>query len=760
MLVKGVGSMLKLPNLDDRLFNQIVEEARKTIPKLTEDWTDENTHDPGITLIELFSWLTETQQYYINRITKKNELKYLKLLGIYPQLASSAKIEVSFSEVVKEMILPLGTKLLAQGQSFETIDESLLVPAQIEKIIVFSNGESVDMTVANENEGATYNAFGANVEKGNRFYLAFDRELPIQKEFSIKCSLFEDYPVPLQNTEQGGVLEIFPSSKVSWLYYGEKEDRTGEWLPLDILQDDTAHLSFSGHIKINIPQPMKPSVIHPANEKKRYWICCQLNEEGYETPPKIQNISLNTTMAKQRNTLSQAQTFSSNGKKDQEFVVKNYLDIYGIQLIQVREDKRGWMDWEERDHLSGAFPHDRVYQIVNDKEKKQVSVKFGNGNKGRVPISGTNNIRIISYMKSLEHTRWIGQSNGVPHQSFQILESQAGTNLQQLEIQVGQKEEPFNKWIWKDWFKVDNFDQSNPDDCHYMIDLEENKIMFSDHEHGRIPPRAERNNIRIVSLQFGGGEQGNIKSGVIDQVFLPDGIQDGEVSQLSVTNTFDASGGNDRETIEKAKKRLLQHLNKPTRTVTNEDFEEIARVTPGLRVARVKAIPLYVKGMQNYPENKAHGQITVVLVPYSADERPLPSQGFLQTAKRHLEKHRLITTEIHVIAPEYIKITVYAVVVVEPGFKNSKRIKERLHHHFNPLDQQESKGWTFGRSVFKGDIMGEMNRIPGVVFIQDLWLNGQGSGMKVDENGNISIPPHGLVYSGEHEITVISRTDI
>lgn len=71
MLVKGVGSMLKLPNLDDRLFNQIVEEARKTIPKLTEDWTDENTHDPGITLIELFSWLTETQQYYINRITKK-----------------------------------------------------------------------------------------------------------------------------------------------------------------------------------------------------------------------------------------------------------------------------------------------------------------------------------------------------------------------------------------------------------------------------------------------------------------------------------------------------------------------------------------------------------------------------------------------------------------------------------------------------------------------------------------------------------------
>lgn len=63
--------MLPIPNLDDRMFEQMVMEARKSIPKLFPEWTDENEHDPGITLLELMSWMTEMQQYYLDRVTEK-----------------------------------------------------------------------------------------------------------------------------------------------------------------------------------------------------------------------------------------------------------------------------------------------------------------------------------------------------------------------------------------------------------------------------------------------------------------------------------------------------------------------------------------------------------------------------------------------------------------------------------------------------------------------------------------------------------------
>src|SRR5437879_3752317 len=95
--------MLPLPNLDDRVFEQIVLEARKSIPRLLPQWTDENAHDPGITMVELFAWLTEMQQFYLNRVTHKNELKFLKLLGIQLQDAVSARADIAFSGVKEEL---------------------------------------------------------------------------------------------------------------------------------------------------------------------------------------------------------------------------------------------------------------------------------------------------------------------------------------------------------------------------------------------------------------------------------------------------------------------------------------------------------------------------------------------------------------------------------------------------------------------------------------------------------------------------------
>ncbi|HKX26165.1 MAG TPA: hypothetical protein VJ302_00605 [Blastocatellia bacterium] len=72
---------LQLPNLDDRRYADLIEEARHLIPNFEPRWTNHNPSDPGITLIELFAYLTELLIYRLDRVTSRNVLSFLKLLN-------------------------------------------------------------------------------------------------------------------------------------------------------------------------------------------------------------------------------------------------------------------------------------------------------------------------------------------------------------------------------------------------------------------------------------------------------------------------------------------------------------------------------------------------------------------------------------------------------------------------------------------------------------------------------------------------------
>jgi hypothetical protein len=72
---------LNLPDLDDRRFDDLMAEARALIPALAPQWTNFNSADPGITLLELFAWLNEVLMYRINRVTDDNRRAFLALLN-------------------------------------------------------------------------------------------------------------------------------------------------------------------------------------------------------------------------------------------------------------------------------------------------------------------------------------------------------------------------------------------------------------------------------------------------------------------------------------------------------------------------------------------------------------------------------------------------------------------------------------------------------------------------------------------------------
>ncbi len=749
--------MLPLPNLDDRTFEQIVEEAVNMIHSLAPDWTDENYHDPGITFIDMFAWLAEMQQYYLNRVTAKNELKFLKLLGIKLREAVSSVADVSFEGVPGPIRLPAGTRLAAGDQPFETLEPVLLLPGEIEKILVFTDTDTTDCTSSNGHRGVTYYAFGREAKAGSRFYIGFDRPLPPDREICLTLHLFEDYPVPAASCF-GMEPDIVPSARVSWNYYGISGEADGQspgWLPLEV-RDDTLHLTRSGRVYFTMSAPMLSLKIHPANERGRYWICCTVEQAGYEIPPRVDKIMLNTVAAAQRRTRSRVVAFSGTGEPGQFFVADDYLSYYGLNEVQVQDQEGNWRYWPDKGELSGWGPGDAYCAVFRDSVERKTTLKFGDGRDGMIPPQGKDNIRLISYEPAFRDNRFLGQSSGLPNQIFRLEGPQIiGSSLM---LHVGIQIPGSLEYVWQDWIQVDDFDASAPGDRHFMFKAETGEIIFGNNESGLIPAVAGDGNIRVISCQTGGGSRGNVKDNEINKVV---GVED-ELRELTLRNRFFAAGGAERDTLEEARQSLLKDLKKQYRAVTCEDYENIARSAPGLRVARVKALPLYVRGLQGYPENKAPAQLTVVVVPYSEESKPVPSQGFLETVRRHLDKYRLITTEIQVIPPEYIKITVHAEVVVTSNTGiNPGKIKTALDSLLNPLgDYGVSKGWPFGRPVYKGDIYGVINRIEGVEYIKELWLNAEGTGARKEPNGNIEIPPYGLVYPGEHEIEIVSRDNL
>ena len=62
---------LPSPNLDDRRFQDLVDEAKRMVQRRSGVWTDHNVSDPGVTLIETFANMTGRLLYRLNRVPDK-----------------------------------------------------------------------------------------------------------------------------------------------------------------------------------------------------------------------------------------------------------------------------------------------------------------------------------------------------------------------------------------------------------------------------------------------------------------------------------------------------------------------------------------------------------------------------------------------------------------------------------------------------------------------------------------------------------------
>ncbi len=303
------------------------------------------------------------------------------------------------------------------------------------------------------------------------------------------------------------------------------------------------------------------------------------------------------------------------------------------------------------------------------------------------------------------------------------------------------------------WIEVEDFDASKPGDKHYTVDLISGRVTFGNGINGKIPPTGVDN--ITVSYRSGGGIRGNVKAGTITRV-----LSESLIGIVTVTNAKAASGGTDAETLEEAKQRARNELKEVTRAVTSSDYEQLALKTPKVWVARAKALPRYHPSQ----DREVPGIISVVVVQTSSpvNPNPIPSQDFLRAVYRHLEEYRLLTTELFVLAPEYVNISVEATVIVKPKSLRDKvktDVEEKLEEFFDPVSGGlDRKGWPFGRHVYISEIYEVIDGVEGVDYVIP-------DSVILKENGNvqkfeIDVPSKDLVYLDMEKTKITAEEEI
>jgi predicted phage baseplate assembly protein len=658
------------PNLDNRRYDDIVAEAKSLISRYAPEWTNHNNSDPGITLIQMFAWMTDMLIFRLNQVPELNYIKFLQLLGIELKPALPAHAELTFTlarDDVEFVAVPKETQIAVAGGNsdpliFETQEELLALGAKLAAVQVFDGYSYTSVTAKNDNGGQWYYPFGANAREGSALLLGFASPLAFTAQVVNLTVLVYTQGLAREGLHCDISLEGMPiPATLQWEYWDRKQ-----WHPLSMIKDDTRGLTRSGHVYFQGPgTDVKKGKLGDVPQEL-YWLRCRLERSTYERPPRLTRVLTNTVRAAQVATVRDEVLGGSTGRPNQGVRLANTPVIAADQIERV----------------IGADGH---------------------------PID-------------IKHVRLEIDEGG----GFQV------------------------------WEEVDDFYESGEQSSHFVLNRTTGEIRFGDGRRGRIPlanPANANTNIVARVYRYGGGSRGNVGAETITS------LQSSIPGLDSVTNLFMALGGADEETLPDAKLRAPQALKSKDRAVTAEDFEYLAKETPGVRICRAKALPLFHPRFTGAP---IPGVVTVLVVPDSDAPNPIPSEATLQIVCAHLNVHRLLTSEVHVVAPRYRKVKIEAEIVVRPDaslFEVKRQLEDKLTRFFHPLDGGDlGEGWPFGGTIYFSQVYREVFQTQGVERIDEnkfwIWLDDERQPFCRD----VPIEQNALLYSDGHDIRVKYRS--
>jgi predicted phage baseplate assembly protein len=353
---------LPVPNLDDRRFQDLVDEAKRMVQQRCPEWTDHNVSDPGVTLIELFAWMTDQVVYRLNRVPDRNYVKFLELIGVSLFPPTAARTQVTFWLTAPQpsiVTIPAATSVAtlrtdtSEAIQFSTIEDLAVIPSSLAHL-----GSMID--------GKSYRDHGEVLHKGTGIYCF--KEVPEPGD-AIYVGLSEAVPSNAVRLRFNATIEgvgVDPTNPpLAW------EAWTGDdWEQCDLDFDSTGGLNRDGDVVIHVPHGHTASLIA---KQRAGWIRGRVTEphEGqpaYSAAPRISGLSAitvgGTANAVNAELVRNEEVGISEGVSGMRFPLKRGPVVPGdhAPVLEVAGDD-GWTEWTHVVDFAASGPEDRHFTL-------------------------------------------------------------------------------------------------------------------------------------------------------------------------------------------------------------------------------------------------------------------------------------------------------------------------------------------------------------------------------------------------------------
>lgn len=674
----------------DDEYNKMLAHAISQIGVLSDEWTNRLPSDPGITILENLTAFMVILKDKCGQVPEEVKTVLPMLLGIVPEKPACARVLLRVCSKIHShqphapSFLPCHQKFFLEDLCFETLERTEIFPGKMEKVFREHQGRIEELKELTPGNPLTAKVFGDRPEAGDSLYLMFDG--PFAKaggEVLLYVHALE--PVPRVPFDEGYPVHF---AEAKWSCLTENGYEQVECM------DSTNVFLTSGELKIQLGKsaPVTGCIL----DSEGCLLKCTLLQAAYDCISSIRHIEGPLFEAYEMD--SMAMSFVVNTSDVQSFI---------------KELEDAGMIGEGR-HLYtfAGTPGDGYVEMVPDKKP--------DGGSGKSLLPGEQESwKLVCMEREMEVQKKLGILYGYDSQEFPVVlpGNMAPESVEIMaEKQLGEERRFY-------FFKPGD---SREGAIRYECGLRENLIRILD------AGDFEGCRVSVSSCAVFHGEEGNVRAG---NVFL----RSGGVSEEYYYNPRSGIGGRKAEDLKEIRSRLADLSSLPRALVTEADYEQAVRHTPGLCVHKVRAL-----------KREDRRAVQIYVKPYGKEPLPNLSELYRGQIRRYLEERRLMGVALTVSGPEYIAIDVFAELSVKMQYADSqseiKNVIRRELDHVNGVH-------GFGGIVSRQELADALEQLPGVEYILKLALatKGKAEGAKIRDL-DIVLPPNALCCAGDIQL--------
>lgn len=701
------------PAVDNRRYQQLVDDVLARARVHTPEWTNFSQSDPGVTLVQLFAFLTESLLYRANLVPVRNRARFLQLLGVPLAPAAAARGIVTFTN--------------ERGPA-----QTLTLPADLEVRagpILFRTGTGLDVLPVETR--VYYKAPLADpspelIEYYRLLYASYGLELPAEPSL-YRTVAFD--PAVVDRVDLGGGT-VDQSLWIALLGRPGDRNETGPdpWSNIrDQLGGRTLALgvmpALDGTRLLRRPGAEGSAGDRLVFEMPGVGTDRRLPLVGNRPAPGYRQLAPRTAV----------DLLTSPGV---------------VELPLPSADQIGtWEGLQPLEAGVGDLPPALEDTALADRVITWLRIRARIGADARLLWVGVNAATVRQHERVIAEP--FADGDGTADQVRRLARPPVLAGSIEVVTEAG--------GVRRSWHEIDDLMAAGPEvpvaddrlppgtpapptapaDV-FAADHEAGVLTFGDGFRGRRLPFGAR---VFASYEFCQGAAGNVPAGAINSApTLPSG--------LSVTNPLRTWGGADAEPVADGEKQVRRYLQHRDRLVSREDFLSIAWRTPGVDIGRIEVLPAFHPDLMPNEPGLAPGVVTVMAIPRvdpGQPDAPRADRLFLDAICRHLDPRRLVTTELIVTGPVYRPLWISVGIDVASGYaiaEVTQAVTRRLRQVlapvppppaqigfaagtgplFGPPPPAAAGGWPLRTPVGARVLLAEVARVPGVLAVDAVLL--------------------------------------